>query len=254
MLTLVGLGLCDGTDITVRGRQAVEEAEHVYIESYTSILQCTHEELEEELDCTIKKLNRADVEVYLDRVLEQAKTQKVVILVIGDAFGATTHADLYLRAKQQGISVQVVHNASIISAVGAVGLELYKYGKTVSIPYWQPGFEPTSFLDGIKENAALGLHTLCLLDIKTDEKHFMSVSEAIAHLHKAEAVKHLGVFRDDSLVVGVARMGSPDQEIIAGPASDVAQLDFGSPPHCLIIPGKLHHIEEDMLALWRKKN
>ena len=27
MLTLVGLGLCDGKDITVRGKEAVEEAQ-----------------------------------------------------------------------------------------------------------------------------------------------------------------------------------------------------------------------------------
>jgi diphthamide biosynthesis methyltransferase len=27
--------------------------------------------------------------------------------------------------------------------------------------------------------------------------------------------------------------------------------DFGPPPHCLIIPGRLHFIEEEALAQWQ---
>lgn len=38
MLHLVGLGLADETDITVRGLEIVKRAERVYLEAYTSIL------------------------------------------------------------------------------------------------------------------------------------------------------------------------------------------------------------------------
>lgn len=38
MLYLVGLGLADETDITVRGLEVVKKAERVYLEAYTSIL------------------------------------------------------------------------------------------------------------------------------------------------------------------------------------------------------------------------
>ena len=38
MLHLVGLGLADETDITVRGLEIVKKAERVYLEAYTSIL------------------------------------------------------------------------------------------------------------------------------------------------------------------------------------------------------------------------
>ena len=34
---------------------------------------------------------------------------------------ATTHADLWLRAKQKGVKAVVVHNASIMNAVAACG-------------------------------------------------------------------------------------------------------------------------------------
>ena len=38
MLFLVGLGLTDETDITVKGLDIVKKAERVYLEAYTSIL------------------------------------------------------------------------------------------------------------------------------------------------------------------------------------------------------------------------
>lgn len=38
MLYLVGLGLSDETDITVKGLEVVKKASRVYLEAYTSIL------------------------------------------------------------------------------------------------------------------------------------------------------------------------------------------------------------------------
>ncbi len=38
MLYLVGLGLSDETDITVKGLEIVKKASRVYLEAYTSIL------------------------------------------------------------------------------------------------------------------------------------------------------------------------------------------------------------------------
>ena len=37
---------------------------------------------------------------------------------------ATTHTDLVLRAHQMGIQYQVIHNASIMNAVGCCGLQV----------------------------------------------------------------------------------------------------------------------------------
>jgi diphthine methyl ester synthase len=250
MLTLVGLGLCDGNDITLRGKQAVDAAAYVYIESYTSLLQCSHEELEAQLGTSITRLSRTDVELHVQKVIDQAKATNVVVLVIGDVFGATTHTDLYLRAREAGVDVAVVPNASILNAIGAVGLELYRYGKTVSIPYWLPGFEPTSFVGGILENQERGLHTLCLLDIKADEHRFMTVSEGLELIMRAQG--DTGLLDEESLVIGVARIGCPDQRIIAGPVRFVRQAVFGKPPHALVIPGKRHHIETEMLKLWQE--
>ena len=45
MLYLVGLGLADETDITVKGLEIVKKAERVYLEAYTSILLVSKDKL-----------------------------------------------------------------------------------------------------------------------------------------------------------------------------------------------------------------
>lgn len=45
MLYLIGLGLADETDITVKGLEVVKRAERVYLEAYTSILHVGKDKL-----------------------------------------------------------------------------------------------------------------------------------------------------------------------------------------------------------------
>ena len=45
MLYLVGLGLADEKDITVRGLEIVKKAERVYLEAYTAVLLVDKEAL-----------------------------------------------------------------------------------------------------------------------------------------------------------------------------------------------------------------
>lgn len=45
MLYLVGLGLADETDITIKGLEVVKKAEKVFLEAYTSILLVDKEKL-----------------------------------------------------------------------------------------------------------------------------------------------------------------------------------------------------------------
>lgn len=141
--------------------------------------------------------DRELVESSADEILQNADNEDIAFLVVGDPFGATTHTDLVLRAKEKNIKVQIVHNASIINAVGCCGLQLYSFGEVVSIPFWTDSWKPDSFFDKIVENYDRGLHTLCLLDIKVKEPtlesilkkkkvymppKFMSVAEAAEQL------------------------------------------------------------------------
>lgn len=95
--------------------------------------------------------------------MNDAENVDVALLVVGDPFGATTHTDLIIRAKEKNIKFQVVHNASIMNAVGCCGLQLYSFGETISIPYWDDTWQPDSFYDKIASNVKNGFHTLCLL-------------------------------------------------------------------------------------------
>ena len=82
-LTLVGLGLGNEKDITLRGMECVSEAKYVFMESYTSELadSSTVQKLTKN---PIKSLYRNDLEEYGDEVIKLAIENPVVLLVVGD--------------------------------------------------------------------------------------------------------------------------------------------------------------------------
>ncbi|MFH1591036.1 MAG: diphthine synthase [archaeon] len=247
-LFLIGIGLFDERDITLRGLDAIKSCHKVYLESYTSILQVGNDRLEKLYGKEIILADRAIVEQKAEStILADAKEGDVAFLVIGDPFSATTHADLVQRAKKAGIKVEIIHNASILNAVGEVGLELYKFGKTTSVPYPHEGFRPRTPYDVIKVNARIGMHTLVLLDLRPDENRFMSVGEALTYISSIEGLRQEKVLTAKTPIIGCARLGSPDPSIVYGPAGKVIEADLGKPPHCIIVPGKLHFVEEEML-------
>lgn len=51
MLYLIGLGLSDEKDVTVRGLEAIKGSERVYLEAYTSILGVGKERLVSLVTC-----------------------------------------------------------------------------------------------------------------------------------------------------------------------------------------------------------
>ncbi len=61
-----------------------------------------------------------------------------------------------------------------------------------------------------------------------------------------------GAYTPDTMCVGLARVGSEDQTIVAGPMSSLADIDFGPPLHSLVIAGTLHVVEEEILDLYRQ--
>lgn len=71
--------------------------------------------------------------------------------------------DLFVRAEEAGVDVQVIHNASIMNAIGACGLQLYNFGQTITVPFFTEQWRPDSFYEKIEFNTKGGLHTLCLV-------------------------------------------------------------------------------------------
>jgi len=249
-LYLIGIGLSDEKDITLRGLETVRRCEKVYLESYTSKMSCSVSDLEKLYGKKVIIADRDMVEKNAEKtILKEAKTKDVALLVMGDSMSATTHVDLVLRARKAGIKVEIIHNASIMNAVGDTGLELYKFGKTTSIPFPEKSYEPETAYEVIKGNNKIGLHTLILLDVKPKQGMFMRVNEAIEILLKIEQKRKEDVFTEDTLCIGCARTGFEDAIIKSGNAKELLDVDFGEPPHCLIIPGKLHFMEEEALKI-----
>mmetsp|Transcript_77314 Transcript_77314/g.202894 ORF Transcript_77314/g.202894 Transcript_77314/m.202894 type:complete len:279 (+) Transcript_77314:85-921(+) len=269
VLWLVGLGLGDADDISVKGLKAVQKCSKVYLEEYTSILPgmdraslAAAYEVPE-----IVEADRELVESGCEEMIELAKTEDVAFLVVGDALCATTHSDLWLRARKLGVEVKVVHNASVMNAIAACGLQLYRFGETVSVCFWSDDWRPASFYDKIVANRKGGLHTLCLLDIKVKEQNvenlmrgrkiyepprFMTVQQALEQLMEIEKEQKGGIAASTSEVVGVARLGREDQVIAFGSPAAVAAADLGGPLHSLVICAEeLHELEREFLEQYR---
>ncbi|KAG0730328.1 Diphthine methyl ester synthase [Chionoecetes opilio] len=265
---LVGLGLGDPLDVTVRGLEVIKSCDRVYLEAYTSILSGGREALEKFYGRKVIVADREQVEQGSDELFVGAKSKDVALLVVGDPLGATTHTDLKLRAHQLGIPVEIISNASILNAVGSCGLQLYHFGETVSIPFWQDGWEPVSFCEKINKNLRKKLHTLCLLDIKVKEQslenllrgrkifeppRYMRVAQAVQQLlavverhHNASKGGEEGwLLTEDSLCVGLARVGTPSQQIVKGKLKELVDCDLGEPLHSLIVCGECHPVEEE---------
>lgn len=249
-LYLIGIGLNDEKDISVRGLEVVRSCDTVYLESYSSLLNCSIADLERFYGKRIIAADRKLVE-QSEEILSAAAKSNVALLVIGDPWGATTHIDIMLRCRQKGIPFRVINNASIITAVGITGLQIYKFGKTTSVPYPDKNFRPETAYEVINQNRLLGLHTLLLLDIRPDLGRFMTVSEAIDVLLEIESKKQQKAFTENTFCVGCARIGSDNFVIKAGTAKELKAVDFGRQPHCLIIPGELHFVEEEALREWK---
>jgi diphthine synthase len=265
MLYLIGLGLGDEKDITVKGLEVVKSCEEVWLESYTAILPGINaERLSVFYGKEVKVADREKVESGITAIIEKARNVDVALLVVGDPFGATTHTDLWLRAKKIEVPVKVIHNASIMNAIGACGLSLYAFGQTVSIPLFQGNWRPDSFYERILSNKKMGLHTLCLLDIKVkepnlqiletrgkfvyDPPYYMSVKEACLQLMQVEETKKQGLLLPETLCIGVARIGRDDQKIGYGTLKQLSEYDgFGEPLHSIVIIGEVHPLEVEIL-------
>ena len=249
-LIFIGLGLYDEKDISVRGLEELKEADTVFAEFYTSLMPgLSIRKLEEMIGKEVKVVSRRVLEEEEGQMIfEAAEKGKAVFLVQGDPMIATTHVDLRISAEKRGIKTRVVHGASAVSAVrGISGLQNYKYGKSVTVPFSEEGFVSETPYNIIRENKKMGLHTMCYLDIKAEEKRYLTVNEALQTLLELEKQKKEQVATSITVVIGVARAGSPEPIVKAGYLEDVIVHDFGAPPHTLIFPGKLHFMEAEAL-------
>ena len=251
MLWFVGLGLSGTESISIKTQKLLNDADTVYLELFTSPISESH-------ITKIKKIVKGEFKLAKrwmvedgNEILKAAQKKNVVILTYGDPFIATTHIELRTRAIQSKIKTRTVHASSAVTAlVGECGLHYYKVGKIVTImddiktlttPYYS-----------IYQNAIAGVHTILLLEYNQDAKFFLDPVSALSNLLDTEKGQKRKVLSPSTFAIIASRIGSKNQEIVAGKISSLLKQSFGEPPHTIIIPGKLHFTEVDALKVLAK--
>ncbi|MGZ7044025.1 MAG: diphthine synthase [Methanobacterium sp.] len=249
MFYFIGLGLYDEKDISLKGIEALKNVDNIYAEFYTAnLFGTTLSTVEDLIGKQIRVLTREEVEEY-NIPLKTAMENDVALLVPGDPLIATTHTDMMIEAGKMNIETRVIHSSSILSAApGLAGLQAYKFGKVTTVPFPEENYFPHSPYLTIKGNKGLDAHTLVLLDVRADEKRYMTANQGLEYLLKVENDRNENILSKNSLAVVVARAGSEKPLVRADKFKTLISEDFGGPLHSLIIPSKLHFMEAEYLV------
>jgi diphthine synthase len=247
MIYLIGIGL-KPKQLTLEAIEVLNKADQIYLEGYTSkYSEGMLKELQEIIGKKFKLLGRQEIEENFESALLGAKKNHIALMIFGNALTATTHIQILLDAKQKGIKYKVIPGISITNTIAESGLDEYKFGRTITICYHEKNYEPETFYEQIKENQKLGLHTICLLDIKKDEKpeRMMNSKEAIKILEKIENKKNE---KKNWEYIALLGMGSEKQKIINGKKQIFENKEVEEIfPQTLLIPGKMNEKEKEVL-------
>ncbi len=237
MLYLVGLGL-NCNDISLNALNVIKKCKKLYLENYTSV-GCEVKDLEKIIKKKVILADRELIENNSSKIIYEAKKENIAILVYGDPLSATTHVNYLIDCKKLKIKFKVIHSSSILTAIGETGLSLYNFGKITSIPFNNKNV--ITPIKVIKDNLKLGLHTLILFDLDSKNNKFLTINEVLDYLLRNSI---------NMKCLACSALGTEKQEIKYGEAKGLIKLKFDKFPQCLIIPGKLHFIEEEALKLW----
>ena len=245
-LWLIGIGPGDLGHMTERARSVARGCKKRYLEGYTAVLPTEQEALLESVVGPWERMMRPSVESP-EALLDESRNDSVALLVVGDPMQATTHIDLEARCMEEGIGFEVIPGMSATSlAVSLSGLQSYKFGRQVTLPYPYGDYLATSPLEMILRNLEGGLHTLVLLDLDPtgmglDLPTPMSPSQAISTLEEnALAVNEWeGVLLSD--------VGTKGQRVFSGSLKEISKVQGGR-VHSLIIPSEMSDNEREAFS------
>jgi diphthine synthase len=249
MLWFIGLGISGFKSIPSEALDVLSKADIVYLEQFTSPI--------EKSDLTkIKNATKGEFKLAKrwlvedgSEILKNAKKKKVVLLAYGDPYIATTHIELRTRAIEDKIKTYSIHAASsLTSMIGECGLHFYKVGRIATIMSEMKSLTTPYYV--IYKNIIEGNHTVLLLEYNQDKDFFLDPKDALNGLLETEKGQIRNVISPSTYVIVASRIGFKDQKIISGKISSLKKIDFGKPPHTVIIPGRLHFTESDALKLF----
>lgn len=257
-LWLIGLGPGDLGLMTADAIEHARACDFRFLEGYTATLPGDQEGQLESLVGEWKKAMRPMVEDPTE-ILSLANENSVALLVVGDPMQATTHVDLESRCAEQGIDFSVIPGLSATSlAVSLSGLQSYRFGRQVTLPFAYGEYLPTSPLEMIDSNYNNNLHTLVLLDLDptgmgVETPQPMQPKQAVEILQAMfeKLIEREGRVRESMTTVItnwdailLSDLGTSDQRVVSGDLEDIAKLTDGR-IHCLILPAEFTGLERE---------
>ena len=263
-LWLIGIGPGDLDHMTERARGVARGCSKRYLEGYTAVLPPKEEGRLESVVGPWEKLMRDEVE-GAEELLASAREESVALLVVGDPMQATTHIDLEDRCVEQGIGFHVIPGLSATAlAVSLSGMQSYRFGRQVTLPFTTSDYLPTSPLKMLCNNFENGLHSLVLLDLDPtgmglEKPRPMSPAEAVGLLEKmaAQVVDEeeggRGLLENPVKQwngILLSDLGTEEERVLSGPLGDLS-VQEGGMVHAFILPAEFSGMEED--AFERRK-
>ena len=249
-LWLIGIGPGDLDHITERARRVARGCSKRYLEGYTAILPPTEEKRLESVVGPWEKLMRDGVESPKS-MLDEARSGAVALLVVGDPMQATTHIDLEERCAEEGIGFHVIPGLTATAlAVSLSGLQSYRFGRQVTIPFSDGDYLPTSPFEMICRNKEAGMHTLALLDLDPTGMGLelprpMTPSEAVDHLVRMnEKLEEFDELVEEWVGLLLSDLGTEEERVISGSLGDLSQMKGGH-IHALIIAAEFSGLEAE---------
>ena len=249
-LWLIGIGPGDLDHITERAKRVAKGCSKRYLEGYTAILPPIEEKRLEAVVGPWERLMRDGVESP-ENMLDEARVGSVALLVVGDPMQATTHIDLEERCAEEGIGFHVIPGLTATAlAVSLSGLQSYRFGRQVTIPFSDGEYLPTSPFEMICKNKEAGMHTLALLDLDPtgmglEQPRPMTPREAVDHLSRMnERSEEFDQLVEDWRGLLLSDLGTEEERVVSGKMRSLSQIEGGH-IHALIIAAEFSGMEAE---------
>ena len=249
-LWLIGIGPGDLDHITERAKRVAKGCSKRYLEGYTAILPPIEEKRLEAVVGPWERLMRDRVESP-ENMLDEARVGSVALLVVGDPMQATTHIDLEERCAEEGIGFNVIPGLTATAlAVSLSGLQSYRFGRQITIPFSDGEYLPTSPFEMICKNKEAGMHTLALLDLDPtgmglEQPRPMTPREAVDHLVRMnERSEEFNQLVEDWQGLLLSDLGTEEERVVSGKMRSLSQIEGGH-IHALIIAAEFSGMEAE---------
>jgi len=248
----IGLGSQPPVSMPNGAIELIKSSDEIFADVYTSPWR--FDLLSTIEDMTGRKIKEAKREFLedIEGIIELAQNKDIAIICMGDPFIATTHSAIRIEAERRKVKVKVLYSSSFVNVLfGELGLHFYKLGYIGTVTNSPPSALASVYL-AVKQALEAGRHSILLLEYDYESKFHLSPKDALLKLLETEKSLRGRLFEKDLALIVASRVGFSDQKFTAGYLEELVKMEFGEPPHSIVVPAKLHFTEEESLKILHK--